>query len=292
MKHLLRSRAVTAAVARAMVLLMGGTATAVSMIGSSRIKDNAIRSRHIKDGAVWLRDLSSGVREKLNRTGEQGPPGPEGPQGPQGPAGPQGPPGPSGAVPTRITSAHTDPWTVSTETCGSDPSTASYSFVNGVQPTPPLGAGALRMDVGSDGLSYVRLATDAYTGPLTSFKSLRYVAAVNGPATEMPFMYLKLNNNHTLYFIPANNADQGPVKSDVWEAWDGAKGVWNEDGDQGPQAAVTLADYTAAHTGVSVTGIRIATGCGGQSQDVVGWVDDIEIQQGAATPTVYDIERI
>jgi hypothetical protein len=70
--------------------LLGGVAVADGKIGSKRIKNNAVKSRHIDDGTIRQRDLRSGVRAKLDRTGQQGPQGPAGEQGPQGEPGADG----------------------------------------------------------------------------------------------------------------------------------------------------------------------------------------------------------
>lgn len=51
----------------------------------------------LKDGIVGEANLSSGVRDRLNATVNQGPTGPAGPAGPTGPAGATGPQGLQGA---------------------------------------------------------------------------------------------------------------------------------------------------------------------------------------------------
>ncbi|MDA0179943.1 hypothetical protein OJ997_06530 [Solirubrobacter phytolaccae] len=70
----------------AIVLAMGGTATAASMVTSAQIKDGTITAKDIKRGAIGLTQLSSTARD-----GIQGEPGLTGPSGPAGPAGPAGP---------------------------------------------------------------------------------------------------------------------------------------------------------------------------------------------------------
>lgn len=60
-----------------------GTATAARLI----------TGKQIKNGSITYKDLSPGVKEKLNQTGPNGTPGPKGEPGPSGPGGPAGPAG-------------------------------------------------------------------------------------------------------------------------------------------------------------------------------------------------------
>jgi hypothetical protein len=76
--------------AAAVVLAMGGTATAASMVTSANIKDGTIAAKDIKRGAIGTAQLSAAAKR-----GMEGPEGATGPMGPIGPPGPMGPAGPS-----------------------------------------------------------------------------------------------------------------------------------------------------------------------------------------------------
>jgi hypothetical protein len=91
MKKILNSRAGAVAAGAAVLVVVGGSGTAVfasGLVGSADIRDNSIRSVDIRDGgvhsvdvrdgAVHKRDLSDGVKTALAE------PGPVGPQGEPG----------------------------------------------------------------------------------------------------------------------------------------------------------------------------------------------------------------
>ena len=314
----LKSRAAIAAVTGVTTLaLVGGTAVAGSLIGSRDIKNDAIRSRHINDGAVHWRDLHGGVQDKINEPGPAGPQGPQGPAGPAGPAGPQGekgeqgpqgetgaqgergqrgPEGPPGPAPVRITPDNMGVWQAKSDLCfGQGTDTGSTSFPNGL-PDAMLGAGAVQLDVGSNGASDPRITTDAFQGALPSFTSLRYAGyVVSNDATQMPFLYLKVDVNgnnasdHTLIFSPYYNTDQGRTAQGTWQAWQATKGQWREDGDPGDLPPFTLSQYVDANPDATVLSISIAAGCG--AAGTTAYVDDVEIQQGNSVPNIYDFER-
>jgi hypothetical protein len=68
----------------AVVLALGGTATASSLITSGNIKDGTIKGRDIKSGTITTDKLSHGVQTSLKKLGA---PGPQGPKGDKGDAG-------------------------------------------------------------------------------------------------------------------------------------------------------------------------------------------------------------
>ena len=84
-------------VAGALVVAMGGTATASSMITSKQIKDETITTKDVKDRSLTATDLAPGTLT-AGGVGAAGPAGPAGPAGADGPAGPTGPTGPTGPV--------------------------------------------------------------------------------------------------------------------------------------------------------------------------------------------------
>lgn len=107
----------------AVVLAVGGTATATALIGGQQIRNSSvtgadIRSRSIpgsdlRDRTVGLRQLTTGLRRQLNvatpgstaatgSAGQTGSNGSTGSTGPTGPAGPAGPTGANGATSVRI----------------------------------------------------------------------------------------------------------------------------------------------------------------------------------------------
>jgi hypothetical protein len=79
----------------AVVLAFAGTATASSLITSSKIKDGTIRTRDIKKGAITESRLAKSVQSALDQQsssvlGSPGAPGATGPAGPKGDTGAQG----------------------------------------------------------------------------------------------------------------------------------------------------------------------------------------------------------
>jgi hypothetical protein len=98
----------------ALFVVLGGTATAASLINGKRIKPGTITAKQIKkstitsdrikNGTLTRSDLSSATVNALR--GATGPAGPAGPAGPQGAAGPQGPAGIVAAQSTQVTSVN------------------------------------------------------------------------------------------------------------------------------------------------------------------------------------------
>lgn len=67
------------------LLSLGGTATAASLVTSTNIKDNTIQSRDVKDGSLLLKDFAAAERAKLKgATGATGATGAAGATGARG----------------------------------------------------------------------------------------------------------------------------------------------------------------------------------------------------------------
>jgi hypothetical protein len=81
----------------ALLVGIGGTATAAKPITGAQIKDGSVHGRDRANGSVTGKDVKNGSLTKKDFTGSlQGVPGPAGPEGPAGPAGSTGPAGPQG----------------------------------------------------------------------------------------------------------------------------------------------------------------------------------------------------
>jgi len=110
LSHLRKSSVAVAA--GALVLSVGGTATAAALLGSRDIKNDSLRSVDVRNEtlrgvdvrnhSLRLRELTRSAHQQLQgedgAMGPAGPQGPAGPEGPQGPTGPEGPAGPQGVV--------------------------------------------------------------------------------------------------------------------------------------------------------------------------------------------------
>ncbi len=79
----------------ALVVAMGGSATAAHVVTSADIKKSAVTSRHIKNKTIKVKDLAPATVKRL--AGTAGPAGAVGPEGPAGAPGAPGAPGASGA---------------------------------------------------------------------------------------------------------------------------------------------------------------------------------------------------
>lgn len=84
-------------VAAALVVGLGGTATAAATITGAQIKNGTVTTKDVKDGTLTVRDLAPGTV-----SGAGGAPGPQGPAGPAGERGPTGPQGPEGAPASEV----------------------------------------------------------------------------------------------------------------------------------------------------------------------------------------------
>ena len=80
----------------AIVLAMGGTATAAKLITGKQVRNSSLTGADVRNGSLGARDLSSAARKSLRGAAGQGASGAAGPAGQTGPAGPAGPAGPKG----------------------------------------------------------------------------------------------------------------------------------------------------------------------------------------------------
>lgn len=189
------------------------------------------------------------------------------------------------ARPIRVTPANLGVWEAWNDLCG----LATIEFTNGEAQGPPLGTGSFQVTA-TDNPNGGALATQAWDGALiSSLTALRY-STKSEEATDQPYIYINLSDASTIYFIPANNVlGQGAPKANLWQTWNALTGLWNLTSNTGPAGAVPLSTFGA----LSITGIRIASGCG---QDTGGLprmrnTDDFEIGVGGAPPKIYDFER-
>lgn len=189
------------------------------------------------------------------------------------------------ARPVRVTPASLGVWEAWNDLCGA----ATIEFTNGEAQGPPLGTGSFQVTA-TDGGNGGALATQAWDGTLVSaLTALRY-STKSEEATDQPYIYINLSDTSTIYFIPANNVlGQGAPKANTWQTWNALTGLWNLTSNTGPAGAVPLSTFGA----LSITGIRIASGCG---QDTGGLprmrnTDAFEIGVSGASPKIYDFER-
>ena len=85
-----RIRSVHVVAAGALVLAMGGSATAAAVITGKQIKDNTVTSKDIKNGSLQVKDFKASEAAKLR--------GPAGANGTNGATGAAGTPGAAGAA--------------------------------------------------------------------------------------------------------------------------------------------------------------------------------------------------
>lgn len=189
------------------------------------------------------------------------------------------------ARPIRVTPANLGVWGVWNDLC-TPPGATVAEFTNGEAQAPPLGTGSFQVTATDDNGGAVYTA--AYDGTLVSaLTELRY-STRSQEATDQPYIYINLSDASTIYFIPANNVlGQGAPVANTWQTWNALTGLWNLNGDVG--VAVPLSTFGA----LSITGVRIAAGCGPSTGGVprIRATDDFEIGVNGAPPTIYDFER-
>ena len=84
----------------AVVLAMGGSATAAAMITGEHVEDGSLTGKDVKNRSLRLKDFRKSDTANLRGpAGKQGPAGPAGSVGQTGPTGPVGPPGASAYAP-------------------------------------------------------------------------------------------------------------------------------------------------------------------------------------------------
>jgi hypothetical protein len=172
---------------------------------------------------------------------------------------------------------------------------------------PPAGGGSLQFRIDSDTdsnrveLFRTTQYDDTLVRDLRAMSYSTYQKADAGNATPQQPAYLRLSvdtngdggMDNSLFFYPANNADQQVVESGVWQTWDAADGLWNLGGDTGVDGAITLEDYVVAHPDATIVenadstplgegqptgGVAFMVGAAGANQlDASFYLDDITI---------------
>jgi hypothetical protein len=188
--------------------------------------------------------------------------------------------------------------------CTDDFLAPSQAFVNGPG-TPPRGAGSRQFTMGPDGNQTELYRTTTYDGEqLADVQRLGYSTYVDTAGKQPPYFRMTLSDGHSLFFFPGNNPGQQAVAEDVWQTWNVAEGQLSVDSDGGP--VTTLADYAAAHPGVTLVNnnyvgsghpdsefgaVGIVVGCGGDTQNNGTFNADAVIVGLTDGPvTTYDFE--
>lgn len=125
----------------------------------------------------------------------------------------------------------------------------------------PYGTSSHRLVIGESTVQTELYRTKAYDGTaLSSITRLEYSTFAQrttgtGPDRQPTYLRLNVDNDGdkvrdaSLFFYPANNAQQQPVANGVWQQWDVANGKVSVDGDGGPAATTTLSAYATANPG-------------------------------------------
>ena len=140
-----------------------------------------------------------------------------------------------------VTPSNLNGWTSQTDTCGAPGVTAVPSFVSGPA-TAPLGDGSYRMQVGSNGDSYVIARDPNFNAvrldQLTTLSYSTFVTAY-GSGGQAPYLSLNLdlNNDNVVddqiffepvyrdaTFFPSN--PQATLVLGTWQTWDALHGGW------------------------------------------------------------------
>jgi hypothetical protein len=190
-----------------------------------------------------------------------------------------------------------EPTPTSTIKDGSDWVAQAYeNTANGVDLTPkqsdapgpqraPYTTSSHRIVIGESTVQTELYRTKAYDGTaLASVTRLEYstfARRTNGTGADRQPTYLRLNVDNdndgnrdaSLFFFPANNASQQVVKNDVWQDWDVDSGKISVDGDSGPAATTTLAEYAAAHPGSKLVNNNAGQANGGALALINGGAD-------------------
>jgi hypothetical protein len=140
----------------AVVLALGGTATAASVITGKQIKNSSVRGADIKNKSLTPSDFSGSVKGAQGAQGSQGLPGAA---GAAGPAGAQGPVGPTGVA--KIVAASADGTGYAFAYCPAGTRPVSGGGINGG--TGYLAASGAATDTGGIGWLVIGNAGDAMT---------------------------------------------------------------------------------------------------------------------------------
>jgi hypothetical protein len=222
--------------------------------------------------------------------------------------------GQAGAAVVTVTPASLHDWSLrvtdSNGTIGGNP-TGVAQFVTGPG-TPPLGSGSVNLGTGdgtTGGDGSAQFDNTGYAGTLlssiTALSYSTYVTQNNGQ--QFPYLNLVLSNGDKLYFEPPYQTpstgnpslpDQGATALNTWQTWNALTGGWYSDGGPGTPGTgvVSLADYEAAHPGVTIengssasAGIRLNVGFASPTDQFNGYVDNFTIGIDGVT-TTYDFE--
>ena len=252
----------TAGTATAAKLITGRDVANNSLTGAD-IKNNTVKGKEItgvrggdiRNGSIRMRDLSSGVRRLIARSGRRGPQGPAGPAGPAGPVGPPGPPGPPGAsgptgppgrdAVTRVTSLAA-PFEATNPSVSLTP--------DGVEFGPYDNGGSAGGSVCYDGLN---------GRPLSEVESLYYVARYgtdDNTTVGVPYLRVFLENDtHDVIFAPNTQPDPAVSEGD-FHRWIVTSGTVRYDDDAGNNPDTEWATVQAAHANEVISGICVTTG--------------------------------
>jgi hypothetical protein len=194
-------------------LVLGATsATAATLVTSKQIKNGTITAADIKRGAIKASRLSSGVRQKLNRTGAQGGQPVPGAPGAKGDAGPKGDKGDKGDPPPHRTAGN---WGVINRNTIHSPAVELRSGPFDA----PVGDGSLNIAV-ADGTekaawgNEVDFAGDALDLDEVGFHVYNVGENTSAPADNMPSIAFEIDPNvaavnanySSLVYTPAESA--------------------------------------------------------------------------------------
>ena len=172
--HMPRPRFTFIIAGLALVVAMGGSATAAAIITGKQIQDNSVTTKDIKNGSLLLKDFQSSQRSQLQgatgstgatgATGAAGAIGPQGPAGATGSIGATGPKGPDGATGLTGGTGGTGP-TGPTGASG----IVSAGFAQGGITTPTFNVEFLvpvvTATIGGDQLAFISSSAAFGTGP-------------------------------------------------------------------------------------------------------------------------------
>ena len=210
-----------------------------------------------------------------------------------------------------VTPSNLNAWTSQTDTCDAPGVTAIPSFVSGPA-AAPLGDGSYRMQVGTNGDSYVIARNPNFSGVrLDQLTALSYSTFVTsyGSGDQAPYMSLNLDLNNDnevddqiffepVYqdstFFPSN--PQATLTLGTWQTWDALHGGWwsnNTLAGAGPGINVkSIADYLSVYPDARIMnsdaggGLRVLAGCGGGAwANFDGNLDDLHIAYSGGDST-------
>jgi hypothetical protein len=169
--------------------------------------------------------------------------------------------------------------------------------IDGVNPTPPLGAGAFRIDLSEGVQQGAALYSQHWDGKdVNALSTLKYSAMTTSSNSQAAYFVLKVDEDgngstdHNLFYYPYHQTAQAPLRVNTWQTWDALHGVWNESGDPGTAGSQPLASWLTPTSKIS--GIRIVAGCGGDPAAYTAGIDNVQIGFGVDTEaTTYDFEN-